>query len=1017
MQNDLNFPKYLSIQTTSLCNASCIFCPYKEIKDIFPRKIMEMDLYRKIIDECNTRKEVERIILYMNNEPLTDPYLIERIDYAKEKIPWASVHILTNGLLLTDETAEKLINSKLDWIGISFHGIRKDTIEGSMRINYDIAFRRINNFVNKAKRRKNIKDYLMVTFLKHEYLSLEEKGETIDFWRSKGIERISYFDGPISRAGNVQDLPKVYHRGKITGCNSIWADEMIHIVEDGKVVLCCMDWRREVILGDLNKESIYDVWNGQRKDVWEMIYAKKDMPEEFLCQKCEESGLESLKRELSQEDEELILVMTPPWQTKMVPLGLAYLSSFLSAKGINVKVVDLNVKLFNGCENDKRHFWNISTINSFTPAQLAQNFVQEFAKELNDFIKMVCRSSAKLIGFSTTVASINIAVYLARQIKSRDPSKVMILGGAGSFWGTSEVDPERLIDIFVVGEGELPLLNIVKRFNGNESLTNLLGIQGTIICIDKIYHTFLPSNPVKNIDEIPFPEFLEFDLDEYNKENMYKPLPLLISRGCVNRCSFCVDHKMNYPFRYRNHHKIAEEIKFHLRQHRKNEFEFNDLLCNGNLKQLEQICDLIINENLDIRWSSYAAIREGMDLELFKKMKRAGCKYICYGMESASDVVLKKMNKEYNSLLAEEVIRNTYNAGIETGINIIIGHPGESEREFKNTCKFIQRNKDYIGQITNVSTCFLIPGSDLIRNFKKYGIYFKPSWKSCAKLIFKKKVFTPNYREFYAYPDNTPSARARRMRRLLLLLSRLNVPHIIVNYEKKYDMNLDKFAERVGKSVNVFKYKHFKLDFSQKRKCKLYFRDEELTKDVGMNTSFNINKKWFDSSSAKWKVRSFGKVLDIDMKWSDIAVSQHWLIKFVSKGIINWEVKTYFGEQLDIFQHKIGLIVSNKYDKYTVEQSTYNFPDLFTNNWEEVLFSPLTKIELSSDALLSSIILTGESNEGIFSQLQNSPIPLRARMANFCFLKNADHKDYNNEGYRINKGDMLEGSVKIYLKP
>ncbi len=109
----LSFPKYLSIQTTSLCNASCIFCPYKDIKNLFPTKIMGMDLYKKIIDECAYHKDlVKRIILYMNNEPLTDPYLIERINYAKDKLPKSEIHILTNGLLLTERMSEQILNSR-----------------------------------------------------------------------------------------------------------------------------------------------------------------------------------------------------------------------------------------------------------------------------------------------------------------------------------------------------------------------------------------------------------------------------------------------------------------------------------------------------------------------------------------------------------------------------------------------------------------------------------------------------------------------------------------------------------------------------------------------------------------------------------------------------------------------------------------------------------------------------------------------------------------------------------------
>ena len=286
-ENKLKFPKFLSIQTSSFCNASCIFCPYEEIKNLFPRAVMGMDLYKKIIDECGTHQEIERIILYMNNEPLTDPHLIQRINYAKEHLPLAGVHILTNGALLSDEIADKLLSSRLDWIGISFHGIRKDTIEKAMGIDYERALERIRAFIKKAAKSKNIKEYIMITFLRHKYLTEDEKQEAIGFWRALGIERISYFDGPISRAGNVKNFPRVYHKETIVGCDSIWADEMIHIVEDGSVVLCCMDWKREIVLGDLNRESIGEVWNGRRGKLWDAIQRGCELSEHFLCRRCE----------------------------------------------------------------------------------------------------------------------------------------------------------------------------------------------------------------------------------------------------------------------------------------------------------------------------------------------------------------------------------------------------------------------------------------------------------------------------------------------------------------------------------------------------------------------------------------------------------------------------------------------------------------------------------------------------------------------------------------------------------
>lgn len=715
-------------------------------------------------------------------------------------------------------------------------------------------------------------------------------------------------------------------------------------------------------------------------------------------------------------DHDLFLVMVPPWHTKMVPLGLAYLGEFLDSQGVDVKIVDLNVKLFNSCAERKKFFWDISTINNFSPVHLAKNFTRAFDKELREFVDMICNSSAKLVGFSTTIANINIALYLGQQIKLRDSSKLIILGGPGCFFNACNVDSQGLIDLFVVGEGELPLLEIVKRFKVKNSVESLLGVRGTIIYMHKTYHSFLPPNPVKNINEIPFPRFKEFDLKNYNKENTYKHLPLLISRGCINNCSFCVDHKMNYPFRFRDPQKVLEAIKFYVDNFGVITFEFNDLLCNGNLKQLESICNLIIEQDLDIKWSSYAAIREGMSLELCRKMRKAGCRYICYGLESASNTVLKKMNKRHNALLAEKVVRNTYASGIETAVNIVIGHPGESEKEFQATCEFIKRNKDYIDRVTSISTCFLIPESDLVRNFKKYGIYCKPSLKQIINFIFRKRDSSPDYRKFCTYPGNTPSARARWTRKFLTLLRRLQIPYTIINYEKEYDLNLDKFLEKIEKNVNILKYNYFKLDFSQKGQGKLYFRNQEITKDIGMNVSFNINKKWFDSSLAKWKVKSFGRTLDIELRWLDISLAQHWLIKFKHKSIIDWQVRTYFNDETRVFQYKIGMMLSDQYTKYALKETIGNFSNLFTDNWEETLFSTTNRIKISTDTFLPPLLFTGKFNGDIFTQIHNTPLSLHTRIVNFCLLANNTLQDCNDQGRRFNKGDVLKGRLEINLE-
>lgn len=648
------FPKYLSIQTSSLCNASCIFCPYKDIKDLFPEKIMRMDLYKKIIEESSNHKNIERIILYMNNEPLTDPYLIERINYAKEKIPWASVHILTNGLLLTDEMADKLINSKLDWIGISFHGIRKETIEKAMGIPRKVTLERINNFIDKAKEKKNIKDYLMITFLKHKYLILQEKKEAINFWKSKGIERISYFDGPVSRAGNVKDLPKVFHKEKIIGCKSIWADDMLHIVEDGKVILCCMDWRRQVILGDLNQASIYRVWNGKRKKIWEMIASSSDMPQQFLCKKCEEAILVDKK-------EKVLLTLLAPWGVDTPPLGVACLSTFLRENNIGVDVFDFNIELYNAVPQKHRYLWSMNYSRWWREVEKYSEISKELYDYMEPLISRLVDSPHSVIGFSLPTNCSDLLIQdIVQRIKKRSPEKIIVLGGVSISIKEQRVDLLRrlgaLVDYCVVGEGEEVFYQLLRNIFDNraEGISKLKGV------IKKgKFNNDVESAQIKDLNSLSYPTFEEFDLKKYK---VPESLPMEFSRGCVCNCPFCDFKSISPRFKSKSASYVFNQIKFYKEKYDINHITLVDPAVNGDIKTLEQISELLIKDNLSINISALAIPRKEMTPELLRKMKKAGFYRLEYGLESGSNKILKAMRKMFTAATAERVIQDTYRA-------------------------------------------------------------------------------------------------------------------------------------------------------------------------------------------------------------------------------------------------------------------------------------------------------------------------------------------------------------------
>lgn len=283
------FPKYVMVQTSSLCNASCLFCPFPDTKDVLPQGVMSDDLFTKIIDECANYPHIERIMPYLMNEPLMDKKISERVTYIKGKNPNAWVHFLSNAALLNADIADKILKSSLDQICFSVYGINPGTYNKVMGLDFNKVVYNILEFKKKADALGKPKHYVMITFFKWEGLGEKEAASAIDFWQSQGVSDISVFDGPISRAGNAKHI-KGPVKESVSGCNSIWTEDMFHILYNGDVVLCCMDWQREIVLGNVYKDSIYDIWHGEKyRKARRMVLGSEKSDANFICKRCESS--------------------------------------------------------------------------------------------------------------------------------------------------------------------------------------------------------------------------------------------------------------------------------------------------------------------------------------------------------------------------------------------------------------------------------------------------------------------------------------------------------------------------------------------------------------------------------------------------------------------------------------------------------------------------------------------------------------------------------------------------------
>ena len=140
----------------------------------------------------------------------------------------------------------------------------------------------------------------------------------------------------------------------------------------------------------------------------------------------------------------------------------------------------------------------------------------------------------------------------------------------------------------------------------------------------------------------------------------------------------------------------------------------------------------MIEKKLGITWDSFAIFRSGLGHDFFAKLRASGCRILSFGLESASDRVLKRMDKTYDQLIAEQTVRACSEAGIRALVNVIVGYPGETEADFGATLDFLRRNRPWIAEVAAASSCVISPGSALYCHKDRYGVVpdeASNSWK------------------------------------------------------------------------------------------------------------------------------------------------------------------------------------------------------------------------------------------------------------------------------------------------
>lgn len=270
----------IQLETTNVCNADCCFCPYTSMRR--PKGTMSLDLCKRILDEAATVAVVEEVTFTGLGETLLDRYLLERIRYARKVLaPGVKIDLYTNGSLLRPKTTDALIAAGLDVLYISLNATTHEKRFEIMKLE---DFDQVTGYTQYAlDASKGTQMRVIVKGVASK--DLMEVGEHEQFqenwggdWNKGGAAYLHLEGNWAGKTGaKMRTLPR-------SACAR--ALSQIMVLWDGRVSLCCFDAEGEVVLGDLNHQTLREVFEGPKAYGIREAHVNGRRSELELCRTC-----------------------------------------------------------------------------------------------------------------------------------------------------------------------------------------------------------------------------------------------------------------------------------------------------------------------------------------------------------------------------------------------------------------------------------------------------------------------------------------------------------------------------------------------------------------------------------------------------------------------------------------------------------------------------------------------------------------------------------------------------------
>ena len=301
---------------------------------------------------------------------------------------------------------------------------------------------------------------------------------------------------------------------------------------------------------------------------------------------------------------------------------------------------------------------------------------------------------------------------VCKWIRAYYPNIKIIIGGVHASFFPDQMIHEYGADFVVIGEGEITLSELCKAIDGED----IDSVKGIAYKTGKsaTMHTS-PRDPISNLDSIAIPD--------YNYAyRMMKNSGLgfvFTARGCPARCNFCsTTSYWGQKVRVHSVARVVDEIEILVEKYGTRKILFHDDTFNLSIKRVMDICNEITSRGIRITWAASCRVHP-VSQEMIDKMVEAGCRHICWGIESGSPQMLAKLNKK----ITQEQIKTAYEmcrkhiGTISVGAFAMVGNPGESEKTIQESVRFI--NTLPMTDSPGAAVLYILPGTKVYEDVKK----------------------------------------------------------------------------------------------------------------------------------------------------------------------------------------------------------------------------------------------------------------------------------------------------------